>query len=63
MLIRGTKSLAPIEVEILFCVVFGSIQYGGVTAKKIVTESGIKLLKIFLNKNSRINRELVGFML
>jgi len=47
MLIWVTKSLAPIEVEILFCVVFGSIQYGDVTAKKIVTEGGIKLLKIF----------------
>jgi len=37
-------------VEILFCLTFGSI-YLEWSAKKIATESGIKLLKILQTKN------------
>ena len=38
------KSLAPIAVEILFCLGFESLSLTKRLAKKIATESGIKLL-------------------
>ncbi|KFC20313.1 hypothetical protein IO90_14135 [Chryseobacterium sp. FH1] len=52
-LVWMTKPLAPIVVEILFCFDFTFFRMTKCGAKKIATDSGIKLLKKTLS--NRIN--------
>ncbi|MBN9337586.1 MAG: hypothetical protein J0I88_07035, partial [Chryseobacterium sp.] len=47
------KAIAPIAVEILFCVDSESLSLTKGVAKKITTESGIKLLKKLFNRLHR----------